>query len=93
MIGWLAKAKASFSETPTVGTAKTDERGVSSVSSVGVVTLFENHALSSELLEVAMRAAAHWKDDPEAWLAQCLEVPPHLHGDLLDHLTKTYPPK
>ena len=47
----------------------------------------------SALLAAAMRAAAHWKDDPEAWRLQCLEVPHYLHGDLLDHLSKTYPPK
>jgi hypothetical protein len=45
------------------------------------------------LLDAAMRAAAHWKDDPEAWRSQCLEVPQHLRGDLLDHMTKTYPQK
>lgn len=47
----------------------------------------------SALLDAAMRAAAHWKDDPEAWRSQCLEVPQHLRGDLLDHLSKTYPQK
>jgi hypothetical protein len=45
----------------------------------------------SALLDAAMRAAAHWKDDPEEWRRQCMEVPPHQRGDLLDHLQRQYP--
>ena len=91
MICWLERAKSHFSETAPAPTAKTDERGVSSVSSVGVVALFENHTLSAELLDAAMRAAAHWKDDPEEWRQQCMEVPPHQRADLLEHLQRHYP--
>ena len=91
MICWLERAKSHFSETAPAPTAKTDERGVLSVSSVGVVALFENHALSDALMEAAMRAAAHWKDDPEEWRQQCMEVPPHQRADLLEHLQRHYP--
>ena len=91
MICWLERAKSHFSETAPAPTAKTDERGVSSVSSVGVVALFLYHTLSAELLDAAMRAAAHWKDDPEEWRQQCMEVPPHQRADLLEHLQRHYP--
>lgn len=43
------------------------------------------------LLDAAMRAAAHWKDDPEEWRRQCMEVPPHQQADLLEHLQRQYP--
>ncbi|MBS0292934.1 MAG: hypothetical protein JSS01_10510 [Proteobacteria bacterium] len=43
------------------------------------------------LLEAAMRAAAHWNDNPEDWRQQCMEVPPHQRQDLLDHLQREYP--
>ena len=44
-----------------------------------------------KLLAVAMRAAAHWRDDPGEWRQQCLEVPPHQRADLLDYLQRQYP--
>ena len=43
------------------------------------------------LLDAAMLAAAHWKDDPEEWRRQCMEVPLHQQADLLEHLQRQYP--
>lgn len=88
MICWLERAKSHFSETAPAPTAKTDERGVLSVSSVGVVALFENHALSDALMEAAMRRCDQFNDSDKArqdMREQILETPPHLRQDLLDH--------
>ena len=46
--------------------------------------------LTDQLLQAAMQAAAHWQDEPAAWRAQCLEVPPHQRADLLAHLRSEY---
>lgn len=70
-------------------------QGVSSVSSVGVVALFGNRVLASELLTAAMRCCDHWKDGPEAREQMRLDMvgtPPHLRACLLDHFTTQYPP-
>lgn len=56
-----------------------------------IACIQESDRITSELLDAAMRPAAHWKDDPEEWRRQCLEVPPHQRGDLLDHLQSQYP--
>lgn len=69
-------------------------QGVSSVSSVGVVALFENRVLASELLTAAMRCCDHWKDGPVAREQMRLDVegtPAHLQADLLAHFQQTYP--
>lgn len=50
----------------------------------------ESARLTDQLLQAAMQAAAHWKDDPALWMAQCLEVPPHQRADLLAHLQQAY---
>lgn len=46
------------------------------------------------LLEAAMRVCDLW-GDPQEFREQmrrdCLETPPHLGADLLDHFTKAYP--
>lgn len=51
---------------PEDGTAKTDKTGVSSVSSVGVVALFENRMLSADLMEAAMLVCDLHGDDEKA---------------------------
>lgn len=56
-----------------------------------IACILESARITGELIEAAMRAAAHWKDDPEEWRRQCLEVPPHQRADLLDHLQSQYP--
>ena len=56
-----------------------------------IACILESARITTELLDAAMRAAAHWKDDPEEWRRQCMEVPPHQRGDLLDHLQRQYP--
>ena len=56
-----------------------------------IACILESARITAELIEAAMRAAAHWKDDPEEWRRQCMEVPPHQRGDLLDHLQRQYP--
>lgn len=69
---------------------------VSSVSSVGVVAIFENCALADELLKAALLACDHWGDSEAArqQMRQDVEAtPPHLQGDLLDHFRQTYPDK
>lgn len=55
-----------------------------------IMFMGEAHRVADNLLQAAMRAAAHWKDDPALWMAQCLEVPPHQRADLLAHLQQTY---
>lgn len=52
---------------------------------------FSTDPTLAALLEAAMRAAAHWKDDPDEWRTQCMEVPQHQRADLLEHLQREYP--
>ena len=92
-MNWLAKAKAHFSEMAPAPTDKTDERGVSAVSSVGVTAIFENCISVEELIEAAMRACDHYGDGPAArqeMVQQCLEVPAHLRAELHQHFIRTY---
>ena len=56
-----------------------------------IACILESARITTELLDAAMRAAAHWKDDPEEWRRQCMEVPPHQRADLLEHLQRHYP--
>lgn len=67
--------------------------GVSAVSSVGVVALFENCISADVLIDAAMRACDHWNDSPRAreeMRQQCLEVPAHHRAELRDHFIKAY---
>ncbi len=48
---------------------------------------------TEELLAAAMRACDCWQDSPQArqqMREQCLELPLHLHAELLEHLRQTY---
>ena len=48
----------------------------------------------AELLDAAMRACDAWNDTTQAreeMRRDCLETPPHLQGDLLQHLKRSYP--
>ena len=56
-----------------------------------IACILESARITTELLQNAMRAAAHWKDDPDEWRRQCMEVPPHQRADLLEHLQRQYP--
>lgn len=70
------------------------DAGVSSVSSVGVVALFENCIPADELIEAAMRACDHWNDSAaarEQMRRECLDTPIHLRAELRDHFIKAYP--
>jgi len=61
---------------------------LSSVSSVGVWAVFENTQLASDLIEAAMKVCDHHGDgEParEQMRRDCLELPPHLQADLLEH--------
>jgi len=55
-----------------------------------IAAIMESARITSELLQVAMRAAAHWGDNPEDWRQQCLEVPPHQRPELLAYLQTQY---
>lgn len=56
-----------------------------------IACILESARITTELLHTAMRAAAHWKDDPADWRQQCMEVPTHQRADLLEHLQRQYP--
>ena len=56
-----------------------------------IACILESARVTTELLQTAMRAATHWKDDPAEWRQQCMEVPPHQRADLLEHLQRQYP--
>lgn len=61
---------------------------LSSVSSVGVWAVFENTQLASDLIEAAMKVCDQHGDGDAArqeMRQQCLELPPHLQADLLEH--------
>ena len=61
---------------------------LSSVSSVGIWAVFENTQLASDLIEAAMKVCDHHGDGEAAradMRQQCLELPPHLQADLLEH--------
>jgi hypothetical protein len=59
MSTWISRAKAQILETRQL---PTDETDLSSVSSVGVCTIFENRALATELIEAAMRRCDEFRD-------------------------------
>lgn len=55
--------------------------------------LTEARETTAALVESAMRACDHWNDAPEAreqMRRECLETPPHLRADLLDHFNNAY---
>jgi len=61
---------------------------LSSVSSVGLRVVLENQRLASDLIDVAMKVCDQHGDGEVAraeMRSQCLDLPPHLQADLLDH--------
>ena len=61
---------------------------LTSVSSVGVWAVFENTQLALDLIEAAMKVCDRHGDGESAraeMRQQCMELPPHLQQDLLDH--------
>ena len=88
MTDWTARAKAAFAETEHLPTAKTDESGVSAVSSVGVWAVLENGTLAADLVEAAMLVCDRHGDGEaarEQMRQDCLATPAHLRADLLEH--------
>ena len=78
----------SVSSAPT-GAAFEFPQKVSSVSSVAVMAIFDNHGLADDLMEAAMRVCDRWNDLPaarEQMRQDVLNTPAHLGQDLLDHL-------
>ena len=76
--------------------SQTTEQALSRAAVLGhkpalIACILESARITTELLQTAMRAAAHWKDDPDEWHRQCMEVPPHQRADLLEHLQRHYP--
>jgi hypothetical protein len=56
--------------------------------------LVDAETTTKALIDTAMGACDAWGDGPEArhqMHRDCLETPPHLRADLLDHLRKSYP--
>lgn len=67
---------------------------LSSVSSVGIWAVFENTQLASDLIEAAMHVCDQHGDSEQAraeMRQQCLELPPRLQADLLDHFQGNRP--
>ena len=88
MTNWTARAKSAISKMGQGCTDKTDETPLSSVSSVGIWAVFENTQLASDLIEAAMKVCDRHGDGEAAradMRQQCLELPPHLQADLLEH--------
>lgn len=59
-----------------------------------VAFLQEVQSNTKELIDAAMKACDHHGDNESArtdMKRECLETPPHLHNDLLEHLQHTYP--
>jgi len=55
--------------------------------------LLDAQASTALLIAAAMKACDHHSDSVQARAdmhQQCLDTPPYLRGDLLDHFTKTY---
>ena len=67
------------------------QQGVSSVSSVGVMTIFGNRLLAADLMAAAMRRCDHFNDSEvarEAMRQDVLATPAHLQQDLLDYFNE-----
>jgi hypothetical protein len=55
--------------------------------------LSDMRVTTEELVEAAMRVCDAWHDNEQArdqMRRECLETPPHLQADLLQHLRRTY---
>ena len=93
MTSWLEKAKARFSQNSGAHTPKTPETYLLGVLGVCSERIYEKPDFSDPLVRALLAAAMQtcdvWKDGPEAreeMRKQCLETPPHLRADLLEHL-------
>ncbi len=63
---------------------------LSTVSSVGGRASFENRILELDLIAAAMKVCDRYGDNEaarEEMRQQCLDLPPHLQADLLEHFT------
>lgn len=79
-------------QAPELGATSTKKEGAPSC--VTVASELTAHRTMKQLLQAAMRACDHWNDSDEAreeMRRQCLETPPHLRADLLEHFNRQYP--
>jgi len=56
--------------------------------------LHQAEATAHAVIDAAMHACDTWQDneqDRDQMRRDCLETPPHLRADLLEHLQKSYP--
>ena len=70
------------------------DKRLSTVSSVGRRASFENRILALDLIAAAMKVCDRYGDSEaarEEMRQQCLELPPHLQADLLEHFTGRRP--
>jgi hypothetical protein len=70
------------------------DESLSTVSSVGGRASFENRILALDLIAAAMKVCDRYGDSEaarEEMRQQCLELPPHLQADLLEHFTGRHP--
>jgi len=99
MSKWAAIAKIHFLHKAGEGTPKTSETRLMGVMGVGVPPIYKNESanddgLMARLIAAAMKACDHHGDGEQAradMRQQCLDTPPHLRADLLDHFQQTYP--
>lgn len=79
MIDWTTRAKENLSDTEWGSTDITDESGDTSVLSVRVADILENHTLNEALLDAAMRRCDQFGDSEKArndMRHECLTLPP-----------------
>ena len=70
------------------------DESLSTVSSGGGRASFENRILALDLIAAAMKVCDRYGDSEaarEEMRQQCLELPPHLQADLLEHFTGRRP--
>ena len=70
------------------------DESLSTVSSVGGRAFFESRILELDLIAAAMKVCDRYGDSEaarEEMRQQCLELPPHLQADLLEHFTGRRP--
>ena len=75
-----------------------NECEVMGVMGVGIQRIYKNEPANDEgflarLIAAAMKACDHYRDSDaarEQMRLDCLNTPPHLSADLLDHFAKTY---
>ena len=98
MSKWTSMAKTHFLQEGVEATPKTPETRLTGVMGVGIQRIYKNEPANDEgflarLIAAAMKACDHYRDSDaarEQMRLDCLNTPPHLSADLLDHFAKTY---